>query len=194
MSNKLIKLLTRQLCLPQTEPLRCECQQRPLVGLLLGSGTILDSSSFDPFLSLAPWSVSLQSGESFLSLSFAPKLFLCPPSFLFLSNTRPRLSLLRNTCKVQSGEDIGLDPLSLDLVKRRLFPQRRESSVHFRQQTFLEQISQNYVLLFWPTWMNWTLSSPRCDEIQDSLNGSGMFGVQVILSPPLWEGPGRIWL
>lgn len=58
----------------------------------------------------------------------------------------------------------------------------RSTTVHIKRSTFLWQISRNYLLLFWPAWTNWTLSGPHCDEIWDSLNGSGMFGVWIILT------------
>lgn len=117
---------------------------------------------------------------------------LLPPSLppssslsLRLFRTTRRLSVQGHTCKVQTLDRL-TSVASPAVLKRQLFlPEDRALSTSNRGHS-LSRLDQNYVLLFRPWGMNWSLfgsppSSSFCGEIQDSLNGRGMFGVRVIL-------------
>lgn len=113
----------------------------------------------------------------FIPVCSTKKQFLLSLS-LFLFWTRNGLSSKENTCKKQRRVP---DPTVPSESICNYF-NWRSTTVHIKRSTFLWQISRNYLLLFWPAWTNWTLSGPHCDEIWDSLNGSGMFGVWIILT------------
>lgn len=107
---------------------------------------------------------------------------ICISLSLSSCETRPGLCVCQSTCKVKAAEELtSLLQASISSESIGKYSEWRHRTVHIKRSTFLQQISQNDVLLFRLARLNRTLSSCRCDEIGDSLKGPGMFGVWIML-------------